>query len=172
MTSLDDSVQYIKGVGPKRLEVLERLGVNTVRELLFFLPRDYEDRTHVTPIERLRVGERATVKGAVLSVRKYRARNGRPMAEVVVEDDTGRLKCVWFKATYFQESRVPEGREHAAGLLGQHTGRPVQGRAFAGEPPLHHRDGHGDRHQAAHEQRPPRSGPAGHGPPGGSDHLR
>ena len=108
---LDESVQYLKGVGPKRLSVLERMGIHTVRDLLYFLPRDYEDRTQITPIAKLRVSEKATIRARVVSVEKFRSRKGRAMAEVAVEDDTARLRCVWFNTRYFQEEKFPEGRE-------------------------------------------------------------
>ena len=111
MKKLEDSVQFIKGVGPKRLEVLKRLGVSTVGDLLYFLPRDYEDRTQITQIARLRVGEKATVQAQVTSFQRYRSKRGRVMAELFVRDDTGALKCVWFNARYLQESHFPEGRE-------------------------------------------------------------
>ena len=111
MKALDDSIQFVKGVGPKRLQVLRRLGITTVRDLLFFLPRDYEDRSRITPIARLRVGERATVRGLVVAARKYRSQRGREMAEVMVKDDSGTLKCVWFSAKYFHEEEFPQDRE-------------------------------------------------------------
>jgi ATP-dependent DNA helicase RecG len=111
MKSPLDSVQFLKGVGPKRLEVLQKLGISTVRDLLFFLPRDYEDRTQITPIAKLRVGEKATVRASVQSIRMFRSGRGRAMAELTAADDTGVLRCIWFHTRYFQESKYPEGRE-------------------------------------------------------------
>ena len=108
---LHDSVQYVKGVGPKRLEVLRRLGVETVADLLRYVPRDYEDRSRITPIGKLRVGERATVRGRVLAAEKYRAKRGRLMARVKIEDDSGTLTCVWFNARFFRDGDFPIGRE-------------------------------------------------------------
>lgn len=109
--SLHDSVQYVKGVGPKRLELLNRLGIRTVRDLLTFIPRDYEDRSHITPIARLRVGDKATIKARVVQVEKYRARGGRAMARVLVDDGTDTLVCTWFNTRYFSAASFPEGRE-------------------------------------------------------------
>ena len=82
--SLQDSVQYVKGVGPKRLDVLKRLGIETVEDLLLYIPRDYEDRSNVTPIARLRVGERAIIKAEVVAAEKYRTKRGRAMGRVLV----------------------------------------------------------------------------------------
>ena len=111
MKSLQDSVQFVKGVGPARLELLNRLGVKTVRDLLYLIPRGYEDRTQMTPIVKLRLGDRATIRARVVIAEKYRAKGGRPMARVEVEDDTGRLICTWFNARFFKEADFPAGRE-------------------------------------------------------------
>jgi len=111
MKSLGDSVQYVKGVGPKRAELLRRLGIRTVADLLYLLPRDYEDRSVVVPIARLRLGQRATIRARVVSVHRFRSPRGRAMAEVLVEDDTGRLRCIWFNTRYFREEDFPPGRE-------------------------------------------------------------
>jgi ATP-dependent DNA helicase RecG len=111
MKSLQDSVQYSKGVGPKRLELLKRLGIETLRDLLYFVPRGYEDRSLITPISRLRVGERATIKARVVAAEKFRVRGGREMAHVEVEDDSGRLTCTWFHTRFFREQDFPAGRE-------------------------------------------------------------
>jgi ATP-dependent DNA helicase RecG len=111
MKSLDESVQYCKGVGPKRLELLQRLGIATLRDLLYFVPRAYEDRSLIRPINRLRVGERATIKARVVAAEKFRGGRGRAMARVEVEDDSGRLTCTWFNARFFREEDFPAGRE-------------------------------------------------------------
>jgi len=95
------SIQYLKGVGPKRKETFERLGVETVEDLLYFFPRRYEDRTKMTPLSALKIGEWQTVTGKVLS------NNGRQswytkkhVYELEVGDDTSRVFCVWFNRPY------------------------------------------------------------------------
>ncbi|HWV58662.1 MAG TPA: hypothetical protein VNZ57_14495, partial [Longimicrobiales bacterium] len=56
---LDRPAQFLKGVGPTRAELLARLGIHTARDLLFHIPRRYEDASTVTPIARLSVGQDA-----------------------------------------------------------------------------------------------------------------
>ena len=50
MPSVDDSIQFVRGIGPKKAKLLEKLHIRTLRDALETYPRDYEDRTHITPI--------------------------------------------------------------------------------------------------------------------------
>ena len=58
-------VQYLKGVGPDRAALLERLGLRTARDVLFFFPRDYQDLTDFRTIAALEEGTLSTVRGVV-----------------------------------------------------------------------------------------------------------
>lgn len=93
---LDSEVQFIKGVGPRRAECLARLGIATVRDLLFHFPARYDDRRNVTPIDRVAEGSVWTVRGTIESVSEKRLRYGRGLFEAVIADATGRLRGVWF----------------------------------------------------------------------------
>lgn len=62
---LNKSVQYVKGIGPRRAAFLATLGIHTVRDLCCFFPRRYEDRSSFTPIADVVVGETATLRGIV-----------------------------------------------------------------------------------------------------------
>jgi len=64
LRSLDDEVQYVKGVGPSGAQILAKLGIVTVGDLLRHIPRRYEDRTHFRRISDLVPGESATIQGA------------------------------------------------------------------------------------------------------------
>ncbi len=59
--------QYIKGVGPKRAETLGRLGIDTVMDLLYYLPRRYEDRRDIVNVAKVRLGAPNTVRGVIRS---------------------------------------------------------------------------------------------------------
>ena len=121
-SDLDNSPQYIKGVGPRRAEMLERLEVRTVRDLLMLFPRDYQDRTHLAKIADLKLGETATVKGEITGCKLRRLKFGRKLLVVNVTDDTGTLEAVWFNQAYL-EPRFAEGG--VAWL----TGKVTQGKA-------------------------------------------
>ena len=66
--SLKDSIQYIKGVGPKRALLLHKLGLQMVEDCLYFIPHRYEDRSHVKKIGALVEGEQVTFQGKVADV--------------------------------------------------------------------------------------------------------
>ena len=61
--NLTDSVQYVKGIGPVRAEALGEIGVETVEDLLYYIPRRYLDRSTILPIAKVRAGATVTVIG-------------------------------------------------------------------------------------------------------------
>ena len=81
---------YIKGVGPARAEVLDRHRLKEVRDLLFYFPRAYLDRTNIVPIGKLKVDQSVTIIGRVKACGSLYGRR-RKMYEVILEDDTGAI---------------------------------------------------------------------------------
>jgi len=95
------SVQFLKGVGPRRAALLEKLGVRTLRDLVHYYPARYYDRRAMTPLGRLPAGEGVTVQGVVSSVRSYRTPRKRvPILEVGLTDGEGRAVLVWFNQSF------------------------------------------------------------------------
>ena len=102
---LKESVQFIKGVGPNRLELLNSLGINTVEDLINYYPRAYEDRTKVKKIAELQDGEIAVVKAIVVSnITTSRIRKNMIVTKATVQDDTGRMQVTWFNQEYIRNS--------------------------------------------------------------------
>ena len=94
---LKKPIQFVKGVGPKRAEQLERLGINTVEDLLYHVPFRYQDRREILKIRDLRTGEEgATVGQLVRMGRRFFARSKRWVLEAVVRDETGFLFLLWY----------------------------------------------------------------------------
>lgn len=108
-SSPSDSVQYLPGVGPRRAELLQCLGIATLEDLLYFFPRRYLDRRSFTPIASLREGSEATIRGTVLASGLDRTRSGRVVFRLVVADGSGQIACSWFNQPYLKNSfRVGE----------------------------------------------------------------
>ena len=92
-------VQYIKGVGPKISALLGRKGLRNVEDMLYFLPRKYEDRRNIQTISSVAVGARETVVGTVTDTGAKRYRSRR-VFEVTIGDTTGLLTAKWFQGNF------------------------------------------------------------------------
>jgi len=92
---LQSPVQYLKGVGPRRAERLEKLGVRTGRDLLYHVPRRYEDATRVNRIGSLRPGDDATIIGEVVAKGVLPTRTRLRIFRAVVRDPSGRIEVAW-----------------------------------------------------------------------------
>jgi ATP-dependent DNA helicase RecG len=92
---LDQPVQFLKGVGPRRAEQFARMDVRTARDLVYHVPRRYEDASTVTPVGMLRIGVDATALGTVVSTHVYKARTGLRIFQALIRDRTGTIECAW-----------------------------------------------------------------------------
>ncbi|EOD00523.1 ATP-dependent DNA helicase RecG [Caldisalinibacter kiritimatiensis] len=104
------SVQYVKGVGPKRAKKLNRINIETVNDLIYYFPRTYEDRRTIKKIIDCQEGEKATLKVLVCGDSAVnRPRKGLTITKVPVRDDTGFAYLVWFNQEYFAK-RLKKGQ--------------------------------------------------------------
>lgn len=92
---LQDPVQYLKGVGPRRAEHFNRLGVRTGRDLLYHIPHRYEDATRVDQIGSLHPGDDATVIGEVVAKGVLPTRKRLRIFRAVLKDSSGLIECAW-----------------------------------------------------------------------------
>ncbi|CAN5575839.1 ATP-dependent DNA helicase RecG [soil metagenome] len=99
----------LRGVGPERAKALERLGIETVLDLLTHYPRRYLDRTKQRSIAELAVGEEAMVLAQVRRVQKRTTRNRKTLVTVDISDGTGHLRCTFFQGWW--ANRLKEGTE-------------------------------------------------------------
>jgi len=100
MPAFHDPIRFLKGVGPEMARRLERLGIVSVRDLLYHLPTGYRDRRAVTPIAGVTPGVEVTIEAAVASVEPRRRRGGRADLVASLRDASGFLRAVWFNQSY------------------------------------------------------------------------
>ncbi|HEX2437463.1 MAG TPA: ATP-dependent DNA helicase RecG [Methylomirabilota bacterium] len=86
---LTTPLQYLKGVGPERAKLLARKELETVEDALFFLPIRHEDRTHLTPLREIRVGEVVTTSGTVAGISPPPPGRNRAPLVLLVRDASG-----------------------------------------------------------------------------------
>jgi ATP-dependent DNA helicase RecG len=100
------SVQYVKGIGPRIAELLSAKNIQTLDDLLHYLPFRYEDRLNPKGIAELRAGEMATVIAEVRTSGLFRTRR-MPIFQMTAGQGRTRLKCIWFNATYLRDKFKP-----------------------------------------------------------------
>ncbi len=94
-------VRYLKGVGPARAAIFERLGVRVVGELLEYFPRDWIFAPERIRIAQMKPEKPATIVGLVESI-DYQSYRRQPLLEVMVSDETGTCRLVWFHGGYLR----------------------------------------------------------------------
>jgi len=106
MLQLGTSVQYVKGIGPRLAELLTAKGIQTLDDLVHYLPFRYEDRLNPRGIAELRPGEMATVIAEVRTSGLFRTRR-MPIFQMTAGQGRTRLKCIWFNAAYLRDKFKP-----------------------------------------------------------------
>ncbi len=101
---LNQSVDKLDGVGSAYAEKLERLDIETIRDLLNHFPHRYLDRSTITKVERINQSASYNVSGVVtkISVRRAKKNPRMKLTEAIVEDETGEIKVLWFNQPYLK----------------------------------------------------------------------
>lgn len=115
---LTDTIDKLKGVGPRKLKYLQQMGIGTLFDLLTYYPRSYEDQSVVTPIGSLQAGETATVAGTITGVQeKMAARRRMTILTAFIADGTGYLQLTWFNQKFLKEKLKIGSRIFATGKI-------------------------------------------------------
>ncbi|MBS4536098.1 ATP-dependent DNA helicase RecG [Clostridium sp. D2Q-14] len=103
--NLSDSVQYLKGVGPKKAERLKRLNIKTISDILFYFPRSYEDRKSIKKIRNCENREKVTLSVQISgSAVTLRPKKGITITKIPVKDETGLAYLVYFNQSYISNN--------------------------------------------------------------------
>ena len=120
---LEDSVETLKGVGPKTAEILKKYGIKTVRDFFYNLPRDYENYEAPTTVADIQPGK-VVIKGKINNLTSRRARRRNlSVTEGVIKDKTGAIKVVWFNQSYRMKQFSPEKEYYFSGNFEFKNGR-------------------------------------------------
>lgn len=98
-------IQYLKGIGPAKAKLFERLDVQTVQDLLHYYPRTYQDRRLNTPPNEYNADALTIFKGRVLSTRQIPAKSVLIFKAVVQDEKGQQLECTWFKKRMYRGLR-------------------------------------------------------------------
>lgn len=98
--TLTTPVQYVPRVGPARAKLLKKLGVETVEDLLYYVPFRYDDFSLVSPIARVQPGETVTIEGTIAAFKNSFTKTGKKLQEANISDETGTLDVIWFNQPF------------------------------------------------------------------------
>src|SRR5215210_5945932 len=127
---LDTPVQFLKGIGERRAEALERLGIRTARDLLWHLPHRYIDASSLTPLAKAEVGQEVACVGRVVAKGILPTRRGLRIFHAVLRDGSGLLECVWPGQPFLDRSIVVGQTLLVSGPVRFYHGRQMAPREF------------------------------------------
>jgi len=105
MVDLNKDIRYIKGVGPARVELLNKLGIHTLEDILTYFPRDYEDRGKYKLIAELENEETVAFRAIVTSkITENRVRKGMTIYQTIARDESGSVILSWFNQSYLKNT--------------------------------------------------------------------
>ena len=105
MADLNTDIRYIKGIGEQRAKALNKLGIATLRDLISYFPRGYEDRTLTRPIRELILGENACVRAMIAAdPTASRISGGKMLVKARAVDEGGSLDLIFFNQEYRKNS--------------------------------------------------------------------
>lgn len=121
--NLQADIATVKGVGPKTAAALRQAGIQTIGDLLYLLPRTYENYQTVTDIAHLRPGK-VMVKGKITNLKTNRAFKRRlTITEGIIRDATGALRTFWFNQAYRERQFDPQREYYFSGTYEFRRGR-------------------------------------------------
>ena len=98
-------------MGPKRAKLFQRLGINTVQDILFYFPRNYINKITDKKISKLKINEFASIKAKIVSFRKIGKKFQKAKFQAVISDGSGYLNCIWFNPSSWLEKQFEIGKE-------------------------------------------------------------
>lgn len=115
---LNQPIEKLPYIGPKYLERLKRLKIQTLKDLLFHFPHRYEDFTNFKKISQLKIGEEATIEGIIKTISSRKSfRRYLYITEALIEDSTGTIRAIWFNQPYLEETLKPGTLVSLAGKI-------------------------------------------------------
>jgi len=104
MVDLKKDIQYISGVGPNRANLLNKIGIQTLEDLITYYPREYEDRGQPKKIAEFIEGEETLISAIVVSkINEIRTRSKKmTIYKLIVRDDTATCIMTWYNQSYLK----------------------------------------------------------------------
>ncbi len=120
---INSSLSEVVRILPNHKLALDKLGIKTVEDLLYYFPVRYGDTSQMRVIESLSKGESVTIFGKISGLKTSKAFIKKiPMSDATVTDDTGKIKCVWFNQPYIAKMIFEGQLVRAEGKVSERRG--------------------------------------------------
>ncbi|MBE6008901.1 MAG: ATP-dependent DNA helicase RecG [Lachnospiraceae bacterium] len=120
--NLTDSIDILNGIGDKRKKLLKKVGIETIRDLLDYYPRFYEDRSVIHKINELPFDEKVTFRGYIKNIENTRI-GAKVITKASVSDETGKIGVIWYNQPYLKNSISETDEYMFTGILSKKYGR-------------------------------------------------
>ncbi|MFQ6057863.1 MAG: ATP-dependent DNA helicase RecG [Anaerolineae bacterium] len=120
---LDSPVTRLTGISTAYARRLARLGVATIRDLLYLIPRRYDDFSALKTINKLQYGEEVTIVGTVWQTKSRQTRSGGTVITSILSDGTGTIQATWFNQPYLVKQLKPGRQIVISGRVDKYLGR-------------------------------------------------
>ncbi len=122
---LEAPVTRLPGIKEGYAQKLEKLGVQTIGDLLTLYPRRYDDYRNLKTIHQLKYGEEVTIIAHIWRTNKRQSRSGRPIVTTILSDGTGTIEATWFNQPWLEKKLAPNRQIVVSGKVDQYLGRLV-----------------------------------------------
>lgn len=124
MVDLEKDIQFIKGVGPNRATLLNKIGIHNLRDLITYFPREHEDRGKIRGIAEVVHGEEALICAyPVGRINEVRIRKNLLLCKLIVRDETGSCQITWYNQPYLKNIFKPNIRYKFFGRISRIGGK-------------------------------------------------
>ncbi len=124
MVDLEKDIQFIKGVGPNRATLLNKIGIHNLKDLITYFPREHEDRGKTKAIAELVHGEETLICAyPVGRINELRIRKNLMLCKLIVRDETGSCQITWYNQPYLKNVFKPNIRYKFFGRVTRTAGK-------------------------------------------------
>ncbi|MBL7184220.1 MAG: ATP-dependent DNA helicase RecG [Anaerolineae bacterium] len=122
---LRSPVTTLVGIGPSHAQRFEKLGVETIRDLLYLFPHRYNDFSSLKTINQLEYGDEVTIIGTVWQTKARETRKGGIIVTSIISDGTGTIQTTWFNQPYLARRLSAGSKIVLSGKIDEYLGRLV-----------------------------------------------
>jgi len=123
--TLDSPVTTLRGISAAIASRLAKLGIRTIRDLLYHFPRRFDDFSNLKTISHLWLGDETTIVGRIVETKAQQTRSGQTIVRAVVADGTGSIEATWFGQPYLERRLSPGTEIVLSGRVEEYLGRLV-----------------------------------------------